>query len=145
MLSMRRAIALLVFAALLDACAGQQCDFHSQCGDRFYCEFGRCGQDCRRDIDCAAGQVCSEIGRCGAPFETREHKRVLEVTRLSGEADGQVLPGDRIVDIEGDPEASLPYRLAGPPGSSVRVLVERPDESRAWVAITRERCERCER
>lgn len=80
--------------------------------------------------------------RCGAPFETREHEHSLEVTRLSGAADGQVLPGDRIVDIEGDPEASLPYRLAGPPGSSVRVLVERPDESRVWVVIARERCER---
>src|SRR5690606_635136 len=50
----------------LAGCAGQQCDFHSQCGSKHYCERGHCMQDCRQDFDCAAGQVCNEIGQCVA-------------------------------------------------------------------------------
>lgn len=55
------AVALFV----LDGCAAQECDFHSQCGERRYCDFGKCKQDCRRDVDCDDPQlVCSEIGQC---------------------------------------------------------------------------------
>jgi hypothetical protein len=50
-------------------CASQQCDFHSQCGDGFYCEVGRCKQDCRRAVDCAPGQTCNEIGQCVAAVD----------------------------------------------------------------------------
>ncbi|MBX3274834.1 MAG: hypothetical protein KF729_31510 [Sandaracinaceae bacterium] len=58
---------LAALAALaLDACAGQECDFHSQCGVGRYCSFGRCRQDCLRDVDCDAGQQCNEVGQCVA-------------------------------------------------------------------------------
>lgn len=57
-------IALSSGALLFSACAGQECDFNSQCGERFYCERGRCRQDCREDFDCAAGERCNVIGQC---------------------------------------------------------------------------------
>ncbi|MFK7989077.1 MAG: hypothetical protein AB8I08_23870 [Sandaracinaceae bacterium] len=70
----RRDLALFVMAArllsatalglLLASCAGQECDFNSQCGELRYCERGRCRQDCRVDLDCAAGETCSPIGQC---------------------------------------------------------------------------------
>lgn len=51
-------------ALCLPGCAGQECDFHSQCGSQRYCYLGRCLQDCREDFDCMSGQMCSEIGQC---------------------------------------------------------------------------------
>lgn len=62
------AVCVLAVAAL--GCAGNECDFHSQCGNGRYCERGRCGQDCRQDFDCrVAGQVCDPVGRCVAPYD----------------------------------------------------------------------------
>lgn len=60
-------VALLVgglASIVLAGCASQQCDFHSQCGSKRYCERGRCLQDCRMDFDCDEGQHCNEIGQC---------------------------------------------------------------------------------
>ena len=59
-------MALAALALALDACAGQQCDFHSQCGEQFYCQRGLCRQDCQRDVDCGSAQRCNEIGQCVA-------------------------------------------------------------------------------
>lgn len=59
-----RSLGALAWLLAADACAGQECDFHSQCGTGFYCSFGRCRQDCREDFDCEVEAVCSEIGQC---------------------------------------------------------------------------------
>ncbi|MBZ0120094.1 MAG: hypothetical protein K8H88_24100 [Sandaracinaceae bacterium] len=60
-------VCLLIFASVLvGGCASNQCDFHSQCGTRRYCELGRCLQQCRMDFDCDPGQRCNEIGQCVA-------------------------------------------------------------------------------
>lgn len=64
-----RWLALLVCAFGALGCAGQECDFHSQCGDLHYCERGRCEQDCRASFDCADGQQCNALGQCVAPFD----------------------------------------------------------------------------
>jgi hypothetical protein len=56
-------------ALLLESCAGTECNFHSQCDRQHYCQGGMCLQDCTRDFDCPAGEVCSAIGRCGAPVD----------------------------------------------------------------------------
>lgn len=67
---MRPIVVLAVFALAtltLAGCAGQECDFHSQCGVQRFCERGRCRQSCRQDFDCATGLVCSLIGRCEVP------------------------------------------------------------------------------
>lgn len=61
------ATAVMLVSSALGGCAGQQCDFHSQCGEQHYCSLGRCLQDCRRDFDCDRGERCSEIGQCVAP------------------------------------------------------------------------------
>lgn len=67
----RLVLAGLVFATSfgLSACAGQECDFHSQCGARYYCERGRCLQNCRQDFDCDPGLVCNAIGQCVVPSD----------------------------------------------------------------------------
>lgn len=59
----------LALALALPGCAGQECDFNSQCGERFYCAFGRCEQDCRVDTDCAPGEGCNAIGQCVVGFD----------------------------------------------------------------------------
>ncbi len=69
---MRRLVVLAALAALASAtagCAGQECDFNSQCGPRRYCERGRCRQECQEDFDCDPGQVCSAIGQCVVPTD----------------------------------------------------------------------------
>lgn len=71
---LRAAAACLSIA--LASCAGNECDFHSQCGDLHYCQYGRCLQDCRRDYDCAPGHWCSEIGRCMGPDASAPDARV---------------------------------------------------------------------
>jgi hypothetical protein len=61
---MRRALLCLGLALCTASCAGQECDFHSECGRGRYCSFGGCEQDCREDFDCDATEVCNEIGQC---------------------------------------------------------------------------------
>lgn len=64
------AVLTTLLATMALGCAGNECDFHSQCGAQRYCERGRCRQDCRQDFDCRmSGQVCNEIGRCVAPYD----------------------------------------------------------------------------
>jgi len=58
---------VITLALSAAACAGNECQFHSQCGERSYCSMGRCLQACQRDVDCDRGEVCSEIGMCIAP------------------------------------------------------------------------------
>lgn len=60
----------LALALSMPGCAGQECDFNSQCGERFYCSFGRCEQDCRMDLDCDPGEGCSAIGQCIAGLDS---------------------------------------------------------------------------
>src|SRR5690606_25627804 len=60
-------VVLLVGLLVSAGCASQQCDFHSQCGDKHYCARGRCWQDCQMDFDCDDGLVCNAIGRCLVP------------------------------------------------------------------------------
>jgi len=66
-----RSVILLGLAAsltaILPACAGTECNFHSQCDRLHYCSEGHCLQDCQRDYDCDPGQVCTVIGRCEGP------------------------------------------------------------------------------
>ncbi len=60
---------LLVWGLLGAGCADNECNFHSQCGPRRYCDRGACRQDCRADFDCADGLRCDAIGRCVPPGE----------------------------------------------------------------------------
>lgn len=59
-------VVALAIATALGGCAGQECNFHSECGSRRYCSFGRCLRECLADFDCEAGQVCNEIGQCAS-------------------------------------------------------------------------------
>ena len=64
---MKRFLLLLVGAgalATLTACAGQECDFNSECGSGYYCTRGQCHRDCAEDFDCPTGRYCSVIGQC---------------------------------------------------------------------------------
>ncbi|MFK7992216.1 MAG: hypothetical protein AB8I08_39720, partial [Sandaracinaceae bacterium] len=63
-LAARALFAPLLASLLLTGCAGQECDFNSQCGSSSYCLRGRCRQDCRMDFDCEDGEMCSVIGMC---------------------------------------------------------------------------------
>jgi hypothetical protein len=56
--------ALLLCLAAVSGCAGNECDFHSECGEQRYCERGRCRRDCEANFDCDPGQVCNVIGMC---------------------------------------------------------------------------------
>jgi len=47
--------------------ADLECNFHSQCGDKHYCDGRQCRQDCQRNVDCTGGKECSEIGQCVPP------------------------------------------------------------------------------
>jgi hypothetical protein len=60
---------VLALALFVGACANTECNFNSQCGPRRYCFSGSCRQDCRLDLDCASGQVCSLVGRCEEPTD----------------------------------------------------------------------------
>jgi hypothetical protein len=43
---------------------GAACRVNSECQAGLYCGSGSCTYECRKDIDCAAGEVCSALGRC---------------------------------------------------------------------------------
>ena len=53
-----------VYALMVAGCAGNECNFNSQCGRSMYCNAGSCRQDCRADRDCAGDLLCSDIGQC---------------------------------------------------------------------------------
>lgn len=74
-ISARLAVAITI-ALSFAACAGNECRFHSQCGERSYCHKGRCLQACQRDVDCDFGQQCNEIGMCVASQTPREDASV---------------------------------------------------------------------
>ncbi len=102
------ASAVVLLALAVPGCASQECDFNSQCGERAYCERGRCWQDCREDFDCATGMRCNLIGQC----------------RPADEVDGGPPPtldaGPPTPGVDAGPpipgvDAGPPPRDAGPP------------------------------
>lgn len=97
------------FATVATSCAGTECNFNSQCGPLMYCLEGRCGQDCRRDVDCAGGLVCSSIGRCEAP-SADAGMDVIPDTALPPDARPDGPPIDSRVDTR-VPDTSVDTRM----------------------------------
>ncbi|MGE0788237.1 MAG: hypothetical protein AB7S26_21370 [Sandaracinaceae bacterium] len=89
---MQRFASMLAVCVLLDGCAGQECDFNSQCGERFYCLSGRCRQDCRVDTDCATGERCSPIGQCRPASEVDAGPPPFDAGPMPG-VDAGPMPG----------------------------------------------------
>jgi len=89
---------VLLLAVPLTSCASVDCNFHSQCERKHYCDDGLCRQDCQLDYDCAADQICNAIGRCESA------------------ADAGLPMDGGVRDAPGGPEdTGPPPRDAGPP------------------------------
>lgn len=74
---------------------------------------------------------------CAPPFDVRAlEDGTLLVTALKAYADDRVLPGDRILAVEGEEELGL-GTLTGPAWSRLRAFVEQPDGARRWVELER--------
>ncbi len=54
----------LTDAGTLVATGTPTCDYNSDCANPLICRSGRCLPQCRTDRDCAAGERCSDDGRC---------------------------------------------------------------------------------
>jgi len=54
----------------------QQCDFNSQCPERFKCVFGKCRPECKTAKDCVPDQACAE-GSCAVQAEVDENGRLI--------------------------------------------------------------------
>ena len=78
--------------------ADLECNFHSQCGDKHYCDGRQCRQDCMQDFDCTGGKLCNQIGQCTIGGITPDGG---VQTDGGTQRDGSVLPVDAAVQTDG--------------------------------------------
>src|SRR4051812_4454722 len=70
----KRGASLVLLAAFLAGCpptGSEPCQADADCGEGRSCRLGACAPEGRDDLDCPAGKVCGEGGRCAVPLQCR--------------------------------------------------------------------------